>query len=271
VDVNVILLMLAGFLGELLDSSLGMLYGTILSPVLIIAGYDPLVVVPSILITQAISGFIAAIGHHRLRNVDFSVDNGATKGEKDTGLINFLRSAITRDSKVVLVISVLGILASAIAAVVATSIPKVALNTYIGVLVLAMGIILVSRSSFRFSWNKILGIGAISAFNKGLSGGGFGPIVTAGQMISGRATKSAIGATTLSEVPICIAGFLSYLLRNGMSTWNLVIFLGTGAVIGALVGPHITAKLKSEERIRVGLGILVIALGTWTLSKTWLF
>jgi len=270
VDANVLLLVLAGFLGELLDSSLGMLYGTILSPVLIIAGYDPLVVVPSILLTQAISGLVAAIGHHRLRNADFSVSNGAIKGREGGGFINSLKRAMTRDSKVVLVVSALGILASIIAAVVATSIPKAALNTYIGVLVLVMGAILVSRSTFRFSWKKILGIGAISAFNKGLSGGGFGPIVTAGQMISGRESKSAIGATTLSEAPICIAGFFMYLLRNGMSTWNLVIFLGVGAVIGALVGPHITAKLKSEKGVRVGLGILVIVLGIWTLAKTWL-
>jgi uncharacterized membrane protein YfcA len=270
VDANVILLILGGFLGELLDSSIGMLYGTILSPVLIIAGYDPLVVVPSLLLTQAVSGFIGAIGHHRLRNVDFSVDNGAIKRQKGAGYISSLKKAMTRDSKVVLVVSVLGVLAAIIASLVATSIPKAALKTYIGVLVLVMGAILVSRSRFTFSWNKILGIGAISAFNKGLSGGGFGPIVTAGQMISGRASKSAIGATTLAEMPICMAGFLAYLLRNGMSTWNLVIFLGIGAIVGSFVGPHITAKFKSEKRVRIGLGILVIALGIWTLAKTWL-
>ena len=86
--------------------------------------------------------------------------------------------------------SVLGIAATILASVVATSIPKSALNTYIGVLVLVMGAILVSRISFTFSWRKILGVGAISAFNKGLSGGGFGPIVTAGQMISGREGKT---------------------------------------------------------------------------------
>lgn len=67
-------------------------------------------------------------------------------------------------------------------------------------------------------------------------------------MISGRASKGAIGATTLSETPICIAGFLAYLLRNGMSTWSLVIFLGIGAIVGAVVGPHITARFKSEKR-----------------------
>lgn len=269
-DINIVLLILGGFLGELLDSSLGMLYGTILSPVLIIAGYDPLVVVPSILITQAVGGLIAAIGHHRLRNADFSVDNEALKRRGRSGLINSLRRATTRDFKVAVVVSILGVLAVVIGSVVATSIPKAALKTYIGVLVLVMGAILVSRARFAFSWNKILGVGAISAFNKGLSGGGFGPVVTAGQLISGRTIKGAIGATTLSEMPICMAGFLAYLLRNGMSTWNLVIFLGIGAIAGALIGPHITARFTSEKRIRVSLGLLVIALGIWTLARTWL-
>ena len=67
-----------------------------------------------------------------------------------------------------------------------------------------------------------------------------------------------------------MAGFLTYLLRNGMSSWDLVIFLGIGAIAGALVGPHLTARFKSEKRVRAGLGILVIALGLWTLAKTWL-
>jgi len=247
-----------------------MLYGTILSPVLIIAGYDPLIVVPSILLTQAVGGLIAAVGHHRLRNADFTIDNVALGSRKGSSIFSSLKKATTKDLKIVIVVAVLGIVASVFASLVATSIPKVALKTYIGVLVLIMGAILVSRSKFTFSWKKILGIGAISAFNKGLSGGGFGPIVTAGQMISGQASKSAIGATTLAEMPICIAGFLVYLLRNGMSTWNLVVFLGSGAIIGALVGPHITATFKNEKRIRIGLGIIVIVLGIWTLAKTWL-
>jgi len=268
-EVGALLLVVGGFFGELLDSSLGMLYGTILSPVLIIAGYDPLIVVPSILITQAVGGLVAAIGHQRLRNADFSVNNAALKRKKATGILNSLRRATTRDTKIVVVVAVLGIAASVLASLVATSIPKTALKTYIGVLVLIMGGVLVSKSKFTFSWRKILGMGAISAFNKGLSGGGFGPIVTAGQMISGQASKHAIGATTLAEMPICVAGFLVYLVRNGMPTWNLVIFLGIGAIVGAIVGPHITARFKSERKVRVGLGIIVAALGLWTLAKTW--
>ena len=267
-DVNVILLILGGFLGELIDSSLGMLYGAILSPLLIIAGYDPLVVVPSILLTQAVASFVAALGHHRLQHVDFAVDSVALGERKNLGVVSSLKRSMTRDLKIVLVVSVVGVVASGLAAFIAPSIPEIALKTYIGMLVLIMGVILVSRGSFKFSWNKILGLGAFSAFNKGLSGSGFGPIMTAGQMLSGRTSKSAIGATKLAEVPISIAGFVTYLLGNGMASWNLVIFLGTGAIVGAIIGPHITAKFKSEKGMKVGLGILVIALGIWTLAKT---
>lgn len=179
-DINIALLILGGFLGELLDSWLGMLYGTILPPVLIIAGYDP-VVVPSILFTQAISGLVAAIGHHRMRNADFSIDNVALKRREGSGFIHSLKRATTRDFKVAVVVSILGVVAVLAGSLVAISIPKVALTTYIGVLALAMGGILISKARCIFWWNKILGVGPISAFNKGLSGGGFAPVVTSGR------------------------------------------------------------------------------------------
>lgn len=115
----------------------------------------------------------------------------------------------------------------------------------------------------------MIGVAILSSFNKGLSGGGFGPIVTAGQMIPGQGSRGAIGATALAEFPICIVGFLAHVLRRGMPTWDLVIFLGVGAILGALVGPHITARFTSESKIRVSLGLLVTALGVWTLLNTW--
>jgi len=265
-----ILVFIAAFVCEMIDSSLGMLYGTILSPVLIIAGFDPLVVVPSILFSQAIGSIIASIGHHRLKNVDFSIKEDVMKRLSDLGYIETFRKSTTRDLKVVFVVTCFGILTTMIAALTAIGIPKVVLKTYIGILVLSMGIILLLRTRFNFSWKKILGIGILSAFNKGMSGGGFGPVVTSGQLISGRESKRSIGATALSEAPICITGFLTYLIKNGLPSWNLVLILTAGSIIGAIIGPHITAKIKSEKRLRLGLGTLVTLLGIWTLIKTWL-
>jgi len=46
-----------------------------------------------------------------------------------------------------------------------------------------MGTIRLLRTRFNFSWKKIFGIEILSAFNKGISGGGFGPVVTSGQLM----------------------------------------------------------------------------------------
>jgi len=67
-----LILFLFAFVCEFIDSSMGMGYGTILSPVLIIMGFDPLVVVPSILLSQAFGGLSASVFHHQFRNVSFN-------------------------------------------------------------------------------------------------------------------------------------------------------------------------------------------------------
>jgi len=247
------LLLVMAFAAELVDSSLGMGYGTILSPVLIILGFSPLVVVPAILLSQAFGGFSASVFHHRLDNVKLTRQS--------------------RDGRIVLLITILGVVAVVGAAILAMGLSRQALKTYIGILVLVMGIILLSRIHFQFSWKKMIGVGILSSFNKGLSGGGFGPVVTAGQIIAGHGHKNAIGVTTASEVPICLSGFVAYCFLKGpdaiMRDWIVFLPLTVGSLIATPFGASITRKFP-ENKVRPTLGILVVILGIWTLSKTWL-
>lgn len=234
------------FACELIDSSLGMMYGTILSPVLIIIGFNPLLAVPSILLSQAIGGFTAAVFHHQLGNVYFS------------------RKSI--DFKAVCIITIFGIVGVAAALSLALNIPSWVVTVYIGVLVLAMGAIILSKRKFSLSWKKLSVVGFISSFNKAMSGGGFGPVVTTGHIISGIDSKNAVGITTLSEAPICIAAFIGYMLFHPGFTWNLAIALIVGAGIAATVGPRITSYFPSS-RLRTSIGILALVLGVWILAK----
>jgi uncharacterized membrane protein YfcA len=234
------------FACELVDSSLGMMYGTILAPALIILGFDPLLVVPSILISQAVGGFVAASFHHRLGNVSFS------------------RRSV--DSKAVFIITIFGIFGVAAALALALNIPPWVIKIYIGVLVLAMGAIILSRREFSLSWKKLSVVGLLSSFNKAISGGGFGPVVTTGHIISGVDSKSAVGITTLAEAPICIAAFVGYLIFHPGFTWGLAIALIIGAGIAATLGPRITSQFRSPG-LRTGIGILAVVLGIWTLVK----
>ena len=55
------------FFCEYLDSSLGMGYGTTLSPLLLILGYDPLQIVPALLVSELITGLSAAFFHQKLK------------------------------------------------------------------------------------------------------------------------------------------------------------------------------------------------------------
>lgn len=273
ISVGLFLLLFGmAFFCEFVDSSLGMGYGTILSPVLIIMGFDPLVAVPAVLLSQAFGGMVASIFHHQFENVSFS------KGSKDL--------------KIVLVISTFGIAMTILAALLALNIPKVVLKTYIGVLVVVMGVVLLSKMRFSFSWRKIVGLGIISAFNKGLSGGGFGPVVTGGQIISGQDHKGAIAATTLAEAPICTIGFLTYLIgrtcqamdgpvlsmqfgeflgkmfsRNYFQ-WELTLALLLGAIFVAPFGAFTTKVIRTDRITRI-LGVLVTGLGIWTLWRTY--
>ena len=268
-----LLLVIMAFACEWIDSSLGMGYGTILSPILIILGFHPLVAVPAILLSQAFGGFAASIFHHQLRNVSFHPDS--------------------RDFKIVVIISAFGMLATVVAVLIAINIPKIVLGTYIGLLVLIMGIIILTNCKFTFTWRKMVLIGVLSAFNKGISGGGFGPVVTAGQIMAGQKHKRAIGTTTLAEAPICITSFLTYLVGrtaielNGsimdmsakefltrmfsfqMFQWELMLALLLGSIMVAPFGALTTRRLDTKY-MHLILGSLIIILGIWTLIKIYI-
>ena len=59
---------------EYLDSSLGMGYGTTLTPILLLAGFAPLDIVPAILLSEALTGAAAGLLHQRDGNVNFLRD-----------------------------------------------------------------------------------------------------------------------------------------------------------------------------------------------------
>ncbi len=263
-----ILITFSAYIMEIIDAGLGMGYGTVLSPFLIALGYDPLIVVPSILLSQAMGGFIASLFHQKYQNVDFKpASTNITKimqSLKKIGFVESFKKGFTKDFKIMLSITILGIIATIFGASAAIKIPKSFLTAYIGILVLAIGILLLWGKSFIFSWKKMMGVGLLASFNKGISGGGFGPVTTGGQVIAGNEHKSSIGCTTLAEAPICIAGFITYLLLKGLPSYDLLIMTCIGAMIGAPIGALLTKKINTTK-LKCILGILMIILGALTI------
>ena len=267
-------MIIVAFICEYMDSTLGMGYGTTLTPLLLIMGYEPLQVVPVVLISELFSGLLAGAFHHKEGNVNFRPKiirlPEIIEELKALGYIKTLRKGIPQHLKVALLLAVCSIIGTVLAVFIAINIPKFWIKLYIGLLVLSMGItiIICFNKKFNFSWKKIVGLGLVASFNKGVSGGGYGPVVTSGQILSGVDGKSAVGITSLAEGLTCAVGIAMYLLisKNPLDL-RLAPFVIVGAVLSVPFSVKSVKKI-TEKRLKLSIAILTIILGIFTIIKT---
>jgi uncharacterized membrane protein YfcA len=243
---------LVAFGCEFVDSTLGMGYGTTLTPLLILFGFSPLQIVPAVLLSELVTGLSAALAHHRAGNVDFKPG--------------------TRAFKVAMVLGACSVVGTVAAVIIAVSIPKIILQTWIGVLGLVVGILILvtvaRRALVKFSWAKVLGLGTIASFNKGMSGGGYGPLVCGGQLLSGIEGKNAVAITSLAEGLTCAVGVTAYLLTKEIFPWRLALPLALGAICSVPLSALAVRKVKAKP-LTVTIGVVTTILGIFTLLKTY--
>jgi len=243
------LIFLFAFICEYIDSSLGMGYGTTLTPLLLIMGYNPLQIVPAVLLSELITGLTAAFLHHRFKNSNFKL--------KST------------DTKIALIMAGCSVFGTLAAVVIALNLPARYIKLYISLLVLSMGVIILTtlNRKYHFSWKKIVSLGLLASFNKGISGGGYGPVVTSGQLLSGVNLKHAIGITSLAEGLTCLVGVITYFLFTDHTIeWDLAPSLVLGALLSVPLAAY-TVKRLDGKHLRVVVGWATLVLGLVSLGK----
>jgi uncharacterized membrane protein YfcA len=132
-----------------------------------------------------------------------------------------------------------------------------------------MGILILIfyNRTLKFSFSKITAMGLLASFNKGISGGGYGPVVTAGQVLSGVEGKSAVGITSLAESITCFVGVIMYLLIGKEVSWRLAPWIVLGAVLSVPLSAK-SVKFISERKLKLAIAIVTILLGCFTIYKT---
>jgi len=236
------------FVAELVDSSLGMGYGTTLTPLLLIAGFAPLDIVPAVLMSELVTGLAAGLMHQRDGNVDWRGNPVARRS------LLWLAS-----------LSGLGAVA---AVVLAVHISKRGAGIVISLIIIGMAVVIFATLSRRLRYRPgaLIGIGTVAAFNKGLSGGGYGPLVTAGQVVSGVDAKAAVAVTSVAEAITCLVGLGAYLFAHRAPLVPLALPLTLGALLSV---PLATATVRrfSEQRMRAAVGVGTLALGVVALVR----
>lgn len=262
-----LIIFLLSLLAEYMDATIGMGYGTTLTPLLLLIGFSPIQIVPSILLSQFICGIFAARLHHGAGNVNFDFKNDTEhKIVKRFGKLGYLpRSNASKVAIVLVMSSVVGVF---IAVLIALKLPVFYLKLYISLLVISMGIIIVVRHKTRneFSWKKIMGLGVLASFNKGISGGGYGPLIVSGQILSGVGTKPSIGITALSEGATCFIGVITYFFVGTNVDWILAPYLVTGSLISVPLSVY-TVKRMPVKQFTLIIGVATTLLGFFSLYK----
>lgn len=256
----ILFIILLAFLFESMDSMAGMGFGTALSPLLFLFGYAPLQVVPAILISESITGIIDTFFDHEFKNVHYS--------------FRPLNDA-TRISLIMAFFGCLAIFTSVLLGYYAIKFPAIIIKTYVAILIIFMGIsgfIRVKLRKIEFSNTHpkmLIGFSALAGFNKGIGGGGYGPIITMGQIFSGVYEKSATAIVSFAESIVSIVGILTFFLISfaGVDV-DLVLLpsLITGGFFAALSAPYLVRVLPNKIW-RYFIPIYAFGIGIFLLVK----
>jgi len=248
------------FLFETMDSSAGMGFGTGLTPLLLLIGYEPLQIVPILLISEAITGFTSGFFHHEFENVQFTFK----KKNKETRIMLMIAG-----------IGCVAILISVFITYFAIKIDKNTIKTYVAILVLVMGFIgmLNLKAKDRSYKPKVLtAFSALAGFNKGIGAGGYGPVVMMGQIFSGIYEKTATAIVSLSEGIVSVVGFGSFLIvpllmgQENSIDFVLLPSIFTGGFIAALISPYMVRVIPNKIW-RVVIPVYALSIGVYLLLK----
>ncbi len=241
-----VLLLVIAFLAEYAAAALGMGYGTTLSPVLIVLGYSPIILVPVILFSQFISASVAAAFHHRFQNMDIM-----NQEKEKTAFVIFVITGI------------FGVIVATFANI---NLPEIIVKSYIAIVVMLMGLIMILNGNreIQYSRTRLGLIGVVAAFNKGISGGGYGPVTNSGQILSGIPPRAALAITALVEAVICAFGIAIYFLLLGPTLFLETVAITIGALIAAPLSALTTAKLDQPLIKRI-VAFSTFAIGIFTL------
>ena len=111
--------------------------------------------------------------------------------------------------------------------------------------------------------------GALAGFNKGIGGGGYGPVVTVGGLLSGVPVKSMLAVTAISEGSVCsfsIIVWLVLLSQGVVVDFILLPSMVLGSMIAAVLAPYAT-RVFPEKAWKVCVPVYCCLLACYCLWK----
>jgi hypothetical protein len=239
---------LAGFAAQMIDGSLGMGYGIILSIILSAMGLPPIRVSASVHVAKFFATGVSGFSHFKFGNVDRSL---------------VLRLALG------------GVLGGILGSLILKNVPGEIIQPFIAFYLAGMGLVIIYKARHKAEPRDELGrvtpLGLVGGFCDAIGGGGWGAIVTSGLLVKGKNPRLAIGSVSLAEffVSVTIIGLLISEAPQLLTQLQIIAGLVIGSGLAAPLAAYVCGRVAVRP-LMLAVGSLIILLSASTvLGALW--
>ncbi len=242
-EINFFVIVMIGFLAQMIDGSLGMAYGVSSTTFLTTVGISPKIASASVHTAEVFTTLVSGISHWKMKNVDWKI---------------FRRLVIP------------GVIGGVLGAYVLVNFPGDLISPIVSVYLIAMGIIVLLRGIYGttkklIDGNKMIPVGLVGGFFDAIGGGGWGPIVTSTMIASGHPPRYTIGSVNTAEFFVTIAQTMTFTVFLGIGVyWQYIVGLALGGVIAAPFAAYVCKNLPAKNLMFI-VGAFIVFLNVRNL------
>ncbi|WP_118972428.1 TSUP family transporter [Taibaiella koreensis] len=236
------LMILAGFLAQLVDGALGMGYGVTCTAVLLSIGTPLPAISGSIHAAEMFSSGASGLSHYKFGNVNKKL------------FLLLLLPGVAGAIAGALLLSWLG---DSYAAYIKPVLAGYTLLLGVRILVNAF-----RKARNRKKLKRVGWLAAAGGFLDSFGGGGWGPLVTSTLIAKGKTPRYVIGTVSITEFFVTFSSALTFFAMIGISHLQVII----GLIIGGVAAAPLAAKLSGRLPVKtmfIAVGTLVIL---WSLN-----
>ncbi|MES2604313.1 MAG: sulfite exporter TauE/SafE family protein [Pseudomonadota bacterium] len=233
----------AGFGAQLVDSSLGMAFGTLSSSSLLALGFPAQSLSATVHTAEIFTSAMSSYSHWRLRNIDFAL----------------LRRLAP--------FAVLGALLGSLAILL---MPGDNLRPLLAVYFVMIGSVI----AFKALWPAAVrplrqisarAVGGLGGFFDAFTGAGWGEIVSSGLILRGDNVQKSVGTLNSTEFLVTTTVTLVFITASSATHWPTVVALALGGMCAAPIGAWACKHLPARP-LTFAVGVVVALLGLRTLG-----
>jgi len=231
-----LMMLLTGFLAQMVDGSLGMGYGTISTTFLLAIGVNPAIVSSRVHSARVFSSGVSGYSHHRFGNIN---------------------------KKLFSAIVIPGIIGAVIGASLAFSaqkyssyvrLPLSLYTLYLGYYIMRKAF---AKTHYHSKVKRAGWLAAAGGFMDSFAGGGWGTLVTSTLLSKRRTPRYVIGSVCLAEFfVVFVSSITFFILLKSIPILDVI-----GLVVGGLIAAPIAARLVGKVPMKtmfIAVGLLVI-------------